>query len=283
MRIVGWVDRPAISEKDVLQRWNDVGERLHERKATQLFKSIVAELMQGKSMEFNAAVFIPYARAAGEQYLKTPEEKRKLLNEAIWEVEEHLETDPLRAGLPVGAQEILFSVDGEEWSVARFQDQMQRHPLVFRKRTMNQGEFPEQLKLAIADMIRDETVTQAAYERGYDKTTAVVEHTAIFRDHYLSRQYRDDYLNAVIPRDQRATISEAGVLDRYLNPLVDSLQAAYNDRIRINTDLFETLETTRIPMMVSQRGVPYPLMVPAFPRLTTDSRLDYGSRMEIVQ
>ena len=45
-------------------------------------------------------------------------------------------------------------------------------------------------------------------------------------------------------------------------------------------DAFEAIELTATDMMVTQRGVPFPVMVPSFPILTTDSRLDYGSKKD---
>jgi len=65
-----------------------------------------------------------------------------------------------------------------------------------------------------------------------------------------------------------------------LNPIIDSLQAVYSDQIKIDMDAFEAIELTATDMMVTQRGVPYPVMVPSFPILTTDSRLDYGSKKD---
>ena len=52
------------------------------------------------------------------------------------------------------------------------------------------------------------------------------------------------------------------------------------DKIKINMDIFERIKLTKTDMMVNQRGVPYPILVPGFPILTTDDRLDYGSKIE---
>ena len=48
----------------------------------------------------------------------------------------------------------------------------------------------------------------------------------------------------------------------------------------INMDAFESIELTATDMIVTQRGAPYPNMVPSFPIITTDNRLDYGSIIE---
>ena len=62
----------------------------------------------------------------------------------------------------------------------------------------------------------------------------------------------------------------------YINPKIDSLQEAYSNDIEINMDAFEKIKLTGTDMMVIQRGVPYPILVPSFPIVTSDNRLDYG-------
>ena len=65
-----------------------------------------------------------------------------------------------------------------------------------------------------------------------------------------------------------------------MNPKMDSLQNVYSDQIEINIDAFEKIKLTSTDMMVIQRGVPYPILVPSFPILTSDNKLDYGKRVD---
>jgi hypothetical protein len=44
-------------------------------------------------------------------------------------------------------------------------------------------------------------------------------------------------------------------------------------------EAFEKIELTSTDMMVIQRGVPYPILVPSFPVITSDNKLDYGKKM----
>ena len=62
----------------------------------------------------------------------------------------------------------------------------------------------------------------------------------------------------------------------FMNPKIDSLQESYSNDIEINMDAFEKIKLTSTDMMVIQRGVPYPILVPSFPIVTSDNRLDYG-------
>ena len=50
--------------------------------------------------------------------------------------------------------------------------------------------------------------------------------------------------------------------------------------IKINMDAFENIDLTSTDMVVKHQGLPYPIVVPSFPIITTDDRLDYGSKLE---
>ena len=63
------------------------------------------------------------------------------------------------------------------------------------------------------------------------------------------------------------------------NGMIDSLQNKYSNIIKINTDMFEKIEITSTDMLVTERGLPYPFIVPSFPIITSDDKLDYGSKM----
>ena len=51
--------------------------------------------------------------------------------------------------------------------------------------------------------------------------------------------------------------------------------------VKNTTMLYFVQKITATDMVVSQKGVPYPVMVPSFPIITTDSRLDYGSKSKL--
>ena len=44
-------------------------------------------------------------------------------------------------------------------------------------------------------------------------------------------------------------------------------------------ELFEKIELTQTDMVVNQRGVPFPIVVPSFPIITSDNLLNYGSKI----
>jgi hypothetical protein len=75
-------------------------------------------------------------------------------------------------------------------------------------------------------------------------------------------------------------MSDYKLVKNHFDPYVDSLRQKYNDQVFINTDAFEQIKLTSVDMFVIQRNVPFPVMVPGFPQLTTHNKLDYGHKME---
>jgi len=282
MRIKGWTDRPAVTEVSKTQQWKDVHSRMVEVKADAIYKNYVGSLMADKEMMLNKEVFKPYSARTAELYLRSAEDKKKMLNQAVWNAEEQVFTQTLNdlpGGIPGDA--VLFDVNGDVWSVDRFEVYLKKHPLVFRKKQLTYKEFPEQLKYAIADMVRDYYITEKAYELGYDKVPNVSQSRQMWEDHYVSRQGRNDYLRSVLDTSNDSLkFTEMDLLEDYMDPYIDSLQSKYSDLIEVDTDMFEQLKLSTVPMMVSNRNVPFPLAVPAFPRLTTDNLLNYGKKLE---
>ena len=282
IKLKSWVDRPAVTEAAKMQQWEDVHTRLVESAADGIYKRYVGAIMADKEMNLNREVFKSYSTRTAELYLRSPEEKKKMLNRAVWNAEEQVFTESLNdlpGGMPGDA--ILFDVSGDIWTVDRFEAYLKKHPLVFRIKKMSHREFPEQLKFAMADMVRDYYLAQKAYDLGYDRVPNVVQASQMWEDHYVSRQSRNDYLRSVMGGlSDSLVLSEIEILETYMNPYLDSLQNKYSDVIHIDMDMFEDIELSNIPMVVSNRNVPFPLSVPAFPRLTTDNKLNYGRKME---
>ncbi|MCK4295412.1 MAG: hypothetical protein KAX28_02005, partial [Candidatus Marinimicrobia bacterium] len=91
--------------------------------------------------------------------------------------------------------------------------------------------------------------------------------------------HRNQYLESI---DRKEDFNEDYLhnIEQDLNPYIDRLQEKYNDVIEINTDRFEEIQLTRIDLFVMQNKAPFPVVVPGFPILTTDNKLDYGRKME---
>ncbi|HDP67614.1 MAG TPA: hypothetical protein ENN20_03815 [Candidatus Marinimicrobia bacterium] len=283
MQISGWTTEPAVSEWDIRQRYQDVYDKLKTQAANRVYSAEVARLMQGKKMELREQTFFRLAEILAPVYLKNLDDKKRAFNQRFWGANSEIELDPSwNADVEQIREEPLLDFDGKVWRVADLEKAIQSHPLVFRKRQISRREFPEQLKLAIADLLRDLRINTAAYQAGYDKLPEVENYTALWQDNLLAIYQRNRYL------EKFGALAEFGknytrVIETVMNPIVDSLQVRYNDKIQINTEAFEKIQLTDIDLFAVQKGVAYPIVSPSFPLLTTDNKLDYGSRLTITE
>lgn len=276
MKIGGWIASHLLSETEVSQRWNQVKEDLINQKARRIYENYVADVMRGKRLDFHPETFNKMVQIIGEQYFKAREsEKERFLNEAFDRDTEEF--------IPDYSEEIdsiidqpFFTVDGKTWTVADFGIEMQIHPLVFRDRRMSKKDFGNQLRFAIADLIRDKYLAEVAYKKGYDKANLVQRNVNMWRDADVALYYKSQYLKKVNCEKEDPLLQ----IQNYLNPHIDTLQHKYSDVIEVNVEEFDKIKLTRVDMFATQSNVPYPVLVPAFPQLTTDHNLDYGKEME---
>ena len=272
MQVTGWIDQPAITESQKELNRNDVIEKLTEQSAKKAHSEWVKSLMSNKSIIFNKDIFKIYSKYAGDYYLKKEDEKKEAINDVIWDQVENndqKEIIDLDKENLLDLKSTLFSYKGNDWSVKKFHEELKSHPLVFRKKKMGKSQFPSQLRLAIADFIRNKEITSECYKLGIDNIWVVKSNVDMWRDAFLSQNYMD-----VSGRSEKEKL-------KLYNPIVDSLQSIYSPEIKINIDAFENIELSSTDMMVTQSGVPYPIVVPSFPILTDDSKLNYGEKMEL--
>lgn len=278
-KVFGWTDSKVITDTQIQTRHNDVKEKLTRLKADQIYSEYVHQLMAGKKMDFDGETFMRLANIYATLYNIRKENKKELFNREMWGKNPELqEIDSLNTKLQNLKDAVLFTLDGEAWPVERLQKEMATHPLVFRKQNISAYEFPNQFRLAIADLIRDKYITEDAYAKGYDQLASVKNRTAMWRDDALAKYQRSKFLyEKGFDGDFNSDYMTA--IQNYLNPLIDSLQAKYSEKIYIDTDMFNDIELTRIDMFAVQNNVPYPIVVPSFPIYTDDNKLDYGVKM----
>jgi hypothetical protein len=283
MKVAGWTDEVIITVDEINKRRENVSKKIKTIQADQLYREQVADIMHGKILKFNEHSFYRLEELLAPFYLKTMQEKQAAFNQKFWDkgLEVELDTGATRTYQAL-RDEQLFTLAGQIWTVTDFEQEVQVHPLVFRKRQISHEEFPEQLKYAIADLIRDKYINNEAYKAGYDKLPAVQNYTTMWQDNLIALYWRNQYLaehgfRGNFGKEYLKAIRE------YLNPYVDSLQAKYSDEIEINTDAFEKIKLTDIDLFALQSGVPYPIISPTFPILTTDNKLNYGRKLQVQQ
>jgi len=278
-QVKGWIDRPIIIEKQFNDRWNDVSDKYRSRKAQELYNKFIVKIMKGKDIEFMPDIFYKMADLLGPQYLTTDKQKEEMLNNTVWNInEEEVDYSSLNNQIDELKDEPFFRVNDKIYKVKDFIKEVRVHPLVFRAKNMKRNEFGKQLQFAIMDLIRDKYLTVEAYNRNYDKINVVQRNVQMWRDNMNYIYYKEKYLHSVLP-DSSEELNYITVLEDYLNEYVDSLQEKYNDQVKINIEKYNKIDLTKIDMNVSYNNQPYSRVVPSFPIITTDNKLDYGAKM----
>ena len=279
IKILDWTDCAATTENDVQERLNNVKKLLKIKHSNIQYSQYVGEIMHGKRVEFIGDTFYKLVNIVGPFYIKSEKEKSEAFNQRFWHKEsEEIILDDIGDNIERIRDFPLLRIDGEIWAVRDFEKELNLHPLVFRKRRMEGSEFAEQFKLAIVDMIRDKYITEEAYKKGYDRVNIVERNVSMWWDYLLSLYHRNQYLES-IGRKEDFNEDYLHNIEQDLNLYIDRLQEKYNDAIEINTDLFEEIQLTRIDLFILQKNVPFPIVVPAFPILTTDNKLDCGKKI----
>jgi hypothetical protein len=281
LKVLGWIDRPAVASSDVQRRNNKVYEDWECEKAEAVWNDYVLGIMKNKRMDFDRNTFEKMAELFRSLYIRSnprtvsftnPEKVQETPYSIVDSVSielrrQHFEDQP------------FFTFDGKTWTVSDFMKIYASHPLVFRKRKFSNSGFPEQFKLAIADLMRDQIINQKAYDRGIDKSPSVQGYTDMWQDALIAKFQQYSYLQSKT-KDKLSTENIGHILEDYLNPYSDSLFVKYSEKIRINIPVFEDIKLSRIDMVALNQNVPYVETVPPFPILTCKSRLNYGKRLE---
>ena len=249
----------------------DISEMMKDKIAKKKYLTSVQKLMAGKKIDFNQKVFDQYTYQVSKAYLKNESNQKQAMSKALWEEIEAPRKISLDGNVEIDLGAEIFTYQNKQWTVIDLNLLIRSHPLVFRKRKISTGDFRNQLKLSIADLLRDNMITKKCYEQGLNEDWRVTSNVDMWQDAYAS-----DRFISILNNDRARKKNKTPVL---YNILIDSLQSKYSKNIKINTGAFEKIELTSTDMVVNQRGLPYPIVVPMFPILTSDDRLDYGSKL----
>ena len=276
LKVNGWRTQVALSDRQQRDRLQLVKDKLTERHAFDLYQRFIGKIMHGKTLQFNEPIFKKLVSILGPEYYKTPKEKKERFNKKFWNKDNDLMIrDDAQAALDKIASQPFFTIDGRTWTVADFEDELLRHPLVFRKKKFPKNKFAREFKMAVVDLVRDHYLTQEAYKRGYDKVPEVQRNVNMWRDNLLALYQKTQYLDFMGVKGKKMK----DIIREYLDPYVAKLRQKYADRIFINTDAFEKIKLTRIEMFALQPNQAFPVLVPSFPQLTMHNKLDYGHKL----
>ncbi len=267
------------NRQEFLNRFKRVVDYETRRVADEKYTKYVRQVMNGKRLNWNRDVLIELVNIVAPQYLKSRQEQKNRLQNIFWKIEkrEHdIKTD--REKLNNIRNKELFNVEGESWTVERFLQYRRVHPLVFRNKKMKNNEFTENFQMAIVDMITDYYLTKEAYKQNLDEVNIVARNYNMWKDH-LAGMYMFGHYQNKLNIDSTAQ-SQEKFINKYYNPYIDSLQKKYSSIIEINADIFNEIEITKMQMVANKTNAPFPLLVPPFPILTNDHKMDYGSLMK---
>ena len=271
MKINGWSDTKFISTLEQEKTWKDVGVLVKEKEAKVNYLSFIRKIMSGKKIEFNKDVFEKYAYKASKIYLQDPIDKKDAINKLLWDEIENPKNIILQDDSGIKPNDVIMIFDDEKITVERLNRLIKSHPLVFRKRKISEGKFREELKLSLADLIRDVELNKKCHEQELHKDIRVKTNVDMWRDAYSSKRFMSSL--------KLANKLENKMKYTFDNNVINYLQNKHSNIVKINTDMFEKIIITSTDMLVSERGLAYPFLVPSFPILTSDDRLDYGSKL----
>ena len=283
MRVKGWTDTKVLAESDVRKRLDRVKEHLTLREASRLWDQFVARVMRGKHLLFKEDTFYRLAEIFADLYHFKQEDRNEMFNNQFWNrpgqtadselIEQAIKREEALRTAP------FFTLNGQMYTVQDFRRMVASHPLVFRKRRFSRSEFPEQFKMAVVDLIRDQYLNKAAEKNGLDKHPWVMQTEVLWSDAVLGQFQRNAYLDSIGKKEEFIGNFTKVVRDD-LNPYVRSLQQKYSNIVEIDADLLKQIQLTHVDMMAIQKWEPYPIVVPQFPVVTDEHRLDYGRELE---
>ncbi len=168
----------------------------------------------------------------------------------------------------------LLTVNGKPWTIGEFIEYSKRRPVTFRSKKMYEKEFPHHLKLAIQDMLRDQRLTEAAYEKGLDKSPRVVAETETWRDHLLAIGKRNTLLRQ-LGFDEKVSRNALDAIN-VLRPQLNVMARYHPIEVLIDEKALADITLNRVQMKVVRNpDFIYREAVPNFPIVTNDERLSY--------
>ena len=273
MKVKGWNDKLVFDQIGIKQRLNDVKQKLSDEKADKIYSEYIARVMKGKRLDFNKEIFYKLVNILGPIYLKKEKAKvDRFLESTLNKPNEIPKIEDFGNGIEQIIDEPLFKLNENTWTVGDLQEYLEIHPFVFRKKNIGNREFAGQLQYAIIDLIQDKYLTEEAYNADLDKDFRVEQYENIFRDANIGIHGKYLYLESQDIGGQ----NWLEIVENILTPYIKELQQKYSSSIEINIAEFNKIRLTNIDLFATQRGVPFPIVVPGFPLITTSHHLDYG-------
>ena len=266
IRVEGWRSERNLSENSQKEYLRNVKEHLTRLRNIEQYADYIHAVMNNKTLNFNQDSFTKLINNLYYELLQFENSKNELFKKAIWP-ENNLVLSGGYTSVNIDENEIIFNLDGIDWTMSDLQDLINSHPLVFRKKKISKTDFPGAVKNAIADLVRDYYLTQEAIELNYDDDPYISQYVNMWEEHFIASSLRSKLLQS-----KPSTTNDI----EYLNPIIKELFNKYSDNIQINLELFDSINLTSIPMYVSNQNAAYQSPIPQFPILTDNHTIHYG-------
>ena len=265
-RIESWKSKKRLSKFSQVKYLDDIKEHLSNMYNKKEYSEFIHSIMLNKKIQFNKDVFSKLIKHLYLEMERKDKSREQLFKKAIWP-ESKLVLDAEYDMLDFNKNDIIFTLDNEKWTMSRLNDLIKSHRLVFRKKKISKKEFPEAVKNAIADLIRDYFITKEAYNKGYENDIYINQYIDMWRDHFRAQFMRKKILKSIGESSNDIDI---------LNPIIAELFEKYSSKIFINFELFDSINLTSTQMYVKNQNAAYQSPIPQFPILTDKYKINYG-------
>lgn len=276
MKVLGWVTRVNISDQQKIDTWESVKNEMTENQALKKYSNYISNLMRGKKIKYDKRNFEIFAEKVSKVYQIERSKKEKMIQSSIWESNNAVQIETLNEVKKNMKDKIIIHHDGKNWTINDVMSLIKKHPLVFRKKNINPNNFTNELKFALADLFRDMHITKQGYNLGLDQNINVKSETNKWQDYIKSELIKTKYTKSF---QKNSNSNDRNNQYKLITNKIDSLQKAYSNKIKINTDKFEEIELLSIDLFGMYSNQAYNNLEPPFPILTDDHLLDYGSKI----
>ena len=275
MKVSGWITGVNISDQQKKDTWESVKNEMTEAQALKKYSSYISNLMRDKKIKYDERNFEIFAKLVSNVYKIEKFKKEKMIQSSIWESNNAVQIETLNLAKNM-KEKIILHHDGKNWTINEIMSLIKKHPLVFRKKNINPNNFTNELKFSLADLFRDMHITKQGYDLGLDQNINVKSETNKWQDYIKSELIKTEYAKSF---QKNSNSNDRNNQYKLITNKIDSLQKAYSNKIKINTDKFEEIELLSIDLFGMYSNQAYNNLEPPFPILTDDHLLDYGSKI----
>jgi len=245
-----------LNPNSILENHNEVESIIKTHIAEKSYQLYTQDIMTNMNFTLNSDIYFDFV---------------KLINTWYDEIDKKRKDDYYKLIRPeINLNAILLTLDNKEYLVSDVMGWMDSHPLVFRDGYYEKMNFSNQVKFALADLIRDMEIDLKAENLGFDNHPSVILEYERWYDNYCALELRDKILG------EDLQLNSLNV-DEQLNEYFLLLAQKYSNIITIDVDLLSSITISNIDMITYNKVGPYKFVVPPFPIITNHHQFDYGN------